>query len=62
MSLQIWLINPIAAEEQAKQLLCRGDYAAFKDLAKEAARLHAPWARIAFAEVGYTFLSGETAP
>lgn len=57
--LQVWLLTPIAMEDQARQLLRSGRYGAFKALAKEGAALGTPWAQIAFAEAGFKFLHGQ---
>lgn len=54
----MWLLRPVALEEQARQLLGAGAYGPALDLARLAAGSGAPWADTAFAEAAFLLLHG----
>lgn len=58
VSLQVMLFQPIALDEQAKDLLRAGQYEQALNLASVCAAEGAPWAETAFAQTALLFLHG----
>lgn len=60
--LQVMLFQPIALDEQAKDLLKAGQYEQALNLAAICAADGAPWAETAFAETALLLLHGKPPP
>ncbi len=56
--LQVWMLQPIALEEQARELLKAGDFDQALQLADVAAAEGAPWVEDAYAEAAFLLIHG----
>ena len=55
---QVWMLQPIALEEQARELLKAGDFDQALQLADVAAGEGAPWVEDAYAEAAFLLIHG----
>ena len=56
--MQVWMLQPIALEEQARELLKAGNFDQALQLADVAAAEGAPWVEDAYAEAAFLLLHG----
>ncbi len=59
---QVWMLQPIALEEQARELLKARNFDQALQLADVAAAEGAPWVEEAFAEAALLLIHGREAP
>ena len=61
LPLQVWLLQPIALDAQARELLRAGSFEQALALADTCAADGAPWAETAFAEAAFLLMQGRLA-
>lgn len=59
ISLQVWMLKPVALKEQAKELLRGGSFDQALKLAEVCAADGAPWAEEVFAEAAFLLMQGD---
>ena len=61
LGLQVWLLKPVALEDQARELLRACNYDQALRLAELCASEGAAWAEVAFAEAAFMLMQGQHA-